>query len=79
MLEVGTVAQLISAGGVVGALLFMVWGFYTGNIWPSKHVDKLIEESNAVQSELADKICDKIEGAVSRGIQSGVKAANGQK
>lgn len=66
------VFDLVSKGGIIAVLVIMLVGFYSGKLWPEKHVEKVIEESRGQQAELVAKVEAGIKGAVKDGIVAGI-------
>ena len=74
-----TIFSAISDLGTIAVLVIGLWLFFTGKIWPEKHVEKLMAEYSAGQEQLCEKIVTKIESAVQNGIVAGIfEARNGK-
>ena len=78
MTEALQIFDLVSKGGTIAVLVIMLVGFYSGKLWPEKHVEKVIEESRGQQAKLVAEVKDGIKDAVKDGIVAGVfEARNG--
>lgn len=63
-MDITAFVSLVTSGVQVGALLFMVWAFYNGEIVSKKTLDKILE---AYQHQIKESISEVLDEVKKRG------------